>query len=434
MIETTLGLPPNADSSEIEVVAGICIRPGALDVAAECGLRADHFRLELHQNIFKTALRLRDRGVEAIDPVLVVQEPGSCVTESDLRNATDLSELLDKPYLIGDLTSHCEHVIAASQRRELRYAMLDGIKRIGDGEQAEDVHAAVSVAMDKPFSGGTSGPVAIGDVLLRMSHRPPDAAQGLSSGFDSIDGILCGLRPGNLIVLAARPGHGKTSLAAAIALSVARAGDGVLSVSLEMAADELVERLLSLQSGVSHRRIRDGRIDDPVEGDQLTEASNELARMPLQVLDQPQVTLSDIATHTRLLNRQHGLKLLIVDYLQLLEPTDRKQVREQQVADQSRSLKMLAKSIGIPVLCLAQLNRGVENRDDKRPRLSDLRESGAIEQDADAVLFLYRPGANDPNEDHAAGKLIIAKNRHGETGDIDLQWIGSRMEYREAVE
>lgn len=428
---STLELPPNADASEVEVIAAVCIRPDGLDVAAETGLRPDHFRVELHRNIFRTALRLRDRGVQDLDPVLIVKEPGSGVTDSDLAKADELAELLGKPYLIGDMSEHCGHVIDTSQRREMRYALLDGIKAIGDGGSADDVHAAVGSAMDRVFDGGTSGPVAIGDVLLRRADRSADAARGLSSGFDSIDGMLGGLRPGHMIVLAARPGMGKSALAGCIALTVARAGDGVLFVSLEMADVELALRLLSIESGLPHSRIEENRIDDGVELDQLATAEKALASMPLRILDRPQLRVSDIATYARLLKRRHGLGLLVVDYIQLLEPTNRNPNREQQVADQSRALKMLAKSLGVPVIALAQLNRSVENRDNKRPRLSDLRESGSIEQDADSVLFLHRPGVNDPSADQRAATLTIAKNRHGQTGDIELEWIGQRMEYRE---
>lgn len=424
-----VALPPNADESEIAVIAAVIGIPDQLDVAMETGVQPEHFRHPVLQNVFRVAVRLSRAGVRQIDAGLIVQAP-----DSGLDTAHDIDELgrlLDHPYLIGDVDAHCRQVIAAAQRREVTYALRHGLSLIGDGRPADEVHAAVGAEMDRVFDGGAGGPEPIGDVLLRLAERPDDVGQGLSSGLTSLDETLSGLRPGNLIVLAARPGHGKTALAASIALTAARAGEGVLFVSLEMAAEELAERLLSLQSGVSHARVRDGRLDE-VEHEQVTVAQNELASMPLRILDRTPIRVSDITTAVRLAKCRHRLKLLIVDYLQLLEPSDRKLIREQQVADQSRALKTLAKSAGIPVLCLAQLNRAIETRDDKRPRLSDLRESGAIEQDADSVLFLHRAGVSDPDADERVATLSIAKNRHGQTDEVRLEWIGHRMEYREA--
>ena len=183
---------------------------------------------------------------------------------------------------------------------------------------------------------------------------------------------------------------------------------------------------MSLQSGLPHKLVQGDSLDE-FDAGRLTEAQNELTDTKLRVFDRTGLRVSDIAAAARLYKRREGLRLLVVDYIQLIEPTDRKVIREQQIAEFSRSLKQLAKSAGITVLCLAQLNREIEKRTDKKPRLADLRESGSIEQDADSVLLIHQP-----DESERLREVIVAKNRHGQTGSVQLDWMGSRMEFLEA--
>ncbi len=424
-----LKLPPNADKSEMAVIAGVLAIPGRLDVVIEAGLKPEHFRIEKLQNVYRAALNLQQRGVKQIDVALIANEPDAGLADAD--DLEELGSLIHHPYLIGDVIAHARSVTAASKQRDMIYALRNGLRLIGESKPAEEVHAVVGSQLDSVFDGGNEGPVHIGDVLLRRADQAANQTPGLASGFYSLDAKLSGLMPATLNILAARPGHGKTALAESVALNAARNDDCVLFVSLEMSRDELAVRLLSLVSGVPHKRIRENTLDE-FEQEQVAFAEIELGGLPLQICDRATLRVSDIATAVRLMKRRHGLKLLIVDYLTLIEPHNSKAPKEQQVGDTSRALKMLAKSADIPVLCLAQLNREIERRDDKRPRLSDLRDSGSIEQDADAVLFLHRPGLNDPDADQRAATLTIAKNRHGQTGEIELEWIGHRMEYREA--
>lgn len=427
-------MPPNADESELEVIAAIVLRDTALDDACGAGLRPENFRVELHADVFRAALRLRESGVEAFDIVAIHQE--IIRADSNRRHKSDelgdsLQNILAETYYTatGGVVYHVGQVIAAAKRRGVKYALVEGLARIDTGADADDVLAEFTQRTDAVLDVGADGPKHIGDALLLVASRPKVATQGLSTGIPEADELLGGLQPGNLIVLAARPGHGKTALAVSVALLAARRGDAALVVSLEMTVDDLALRLLSIASDIDHKRICQDRLDE-VERDRLADAQNELTQIPLWIQDRVPLRLTDITANVRVAVRRHGLQLVIVDYLQLIEPADRKVIREQQVAEMSRSLKTLAKSAGIPVLCLAQLNRAVELRDDKRPRLSDLRESGAIEQDADSVLFLHRQAVSDPNADESDATLIIAKNRHGPTGDVSLEWIGSRMEFR----
>lgn len=423
-VHNTAELPPNADDCEARLCMSILVDPAALDEAIASGIRPDHFRQELHRNIVQTALQLQERGVTSADATLIHRESAGRI------NSADLVTLMDTTSEAGDIGEHVRWIIAAAQRRGLAYAYRDGLRLIREDRTPDEIAAAVTSQTDAVFDAGSDGPEHIADVLLRMQDRAEQQAEpGLMTGVWQLDHLLSGLRPGHLVVLAARPGHGKTALAASIALRAAQAGDAALFVSLEMSSDELAVRMLSLASGLDHSRIRDGRLDE-MDQERLAEAQNELANAPLRILDRTPLRISDIAAATRLAVRRDKLRLLIIDYIQLIEPADRKVIREQQVAEMSRSLKTLAKSCGIPVLCLAQLNRAIEGREDKRPRLSDLRESGAIEQDADVVAFLHRAGIADPDADQTAATLFVAKNRHGRTGDCQLQWIGSRMEYR----
>lgn len=418
-----LTLPPNADESEREVVAALVLRPDAMDAALAVELRPEHFRVDWHGETLRTALQLRQNGIEDLDPVMVVQESDGRIDPDELTN------VLEQTFATGHVEFHANVIVEAARRRGVRHALHSGLRLLEDGNAADDVLAEVGTQAESVFESGADGPEHIGDVLLRMGQRGEEP-EGLSTGIGQLDDLIGGLRPGHFAILAARPGHGKTALGSSLARHAARQGNAVLFVSLEMASTELAERLLSLQSGVEHQRIRDGNLDE-LDAERLMVAQNELAECPLRILDRTPLRVSDITVATRLAVRRDGLRLLVIDYLQLIEPADRKVIREQQVAEMSRTLKTLAKSVGIPILCLAQLNRGLESRDNKRPRLSDLRESGSIEQDADVVMFLHRAAASDPEADPRDALLIVGKNRHGQTGDVPLEWTGSRMEFRE---
>jgi|WetSurMetagenome_2_1015567.scaffolds.fasta_scaffold30129_3 replicative DNA helicase len=248
--------------------------------------------------------------------------------------------------------------------------------------------------------------------------------RGISSGYEDLDKLLDGLRPGNLIVLAARTGVGKTAFAINLAHNVSVKGKiPSLFLSLEMKREELIGRILSIDSGVSSSRMEKGTITE-LDHSKLEEAINSFESSNLYIRDKCGLTLSDIRGQTRRLIESFGVKLLIVDYLQLILPSHRSDNRQTEVAEISRGLKVLAKDFNIPVICLSQLSRKTEERESKIPILSDLRESGAIEQDSDSVIFLFRPDSYDRMKKPGVMEVIVAKNRHGQIGTIDLKFDG----------
>ncbi len=228
---------------------------------------------------------------------------------------------------------------------------------------------------------------------------------GITSGFVDLDHQTTGFQPTELIILAARPSMGKTAFVCNIAEAVARkSGKAVLLFSLEQSNLELAERFIAITARINGHDLRAGNLTD-AQHDQLVKASDDLSRLPLFIDDKPGRTMSQVAALARRIHRRSPLGVIIIDYLQLIEPDDKNSPREQQIAQISRRLKFLAKELKVPVIALAQLNRGVELREDKRPRLADLRESGAIEQDADMVMFLHRPDAYDPEDRPVKQKL-----------------------------
>ncbi len=271
----------------------------------------------------------------------------------------------------------------------------------------------------------------IGKVLLNVYDRLEELAQsgseipGLSTGLSAVDDKINGLSKSDLILLAARPGMGKTSFALNVALNVAKAsGKAVAVFSLEMSKEQLVTRVLSNEALVENGRLISGNLRES-DWVKIAEAASTLSRTDIKIDDNPLLTVADMNAKCR---RIENLGLVVIDYLQLMTSAGGKgysgENRQQAVSDISRMLKIMAKELQVPVLCLSQLSRANEKRDDKRPMLSDLRESGAIEQDADIVLFLYRDDYyNEDSEKHNIAECIVAKNRYGETGKVELRWM-----------
>ena len=258
----------------------------------------------------------------------------------------------------------------------------------------------------------------LGEMSEHENHLP-----GLSTGLSAIDQKITGLNKSDLILLAARPGMGKTSLALNVALNVAREGKTVAVFSLEMSREQLATRLLSSEALVENNRLRTGLLRE-TDWEKIAGAATVLNRLDIRIDDNPLLSVADMNAKCR---RLEGLALVVVDYLQLMTSAGGGrggENRQQVVSDMSRMLKIMAKELDVPVICLSQLSRANEKRDDKRPMLSDLRESGAIEQDADIVLFLYRDDYyNEDSEKHNIAECIVAKNRHGETGKVELRWM-----------
>lgn len=254
---------------------------------------------------------------------------------------------------------------------------------------------------------------------------------GIASGFKKIDQMTSGFQKGDLIVLAARPSMGKTAFTLGVAHAAARAGHTVGFFSLEMSAEQLTLRILSSQSHIPHHCIRNATINSD-QWTQLTYVAAELSPLKLFIDDTAMVTIMDLRAKVRKLKTEHNLELLIIDYLQLLHSSKKHENRHQEVSEISRSLKALAKELGIPIIAVSQLSRAVDSRVDKRPMLSDLRESGAIEQDADLIMFLYRDIVYNPETENPLGsEIIIGKQRNGPTGTVMMNFVGELTRFED---
>jgi replicative DNA helicase len=265
---------------------------------------------------------------------------------------------------------------------------------------------------------------------LERADRNKGEISGMSTGFDAIDRKLLGLQPGQLIIIAARPGVGKTSLVLNWAVNACKqSGLPVAIYSMEMLTNELGLRILSSEANIDSRKIRTKDFG-PHEMKNMFTAVQQLSRLPIVINDSGATTLIDIRSQCRRLKAEQGLGMIVIDYLQLMQSHVKKNSREQEISEISRGLKELAKELGVPIIALSQLNRSSEARTDKRPQLSDLRESGAIEQDADIVCLIHRPDMGDPNSPKKGiATVIVAKNRAGEPGDVDLAWIASQTKF-----
>jgi replicative DNA helicase len=278
-------------------------------------------------------------------------------------------------------------------------------------------------------------PAVLDQVFERIQsvRDNPGGAAGLPSGFKEFDRATSGLGPGDLMILAARPSMGKTSLAMNIAENVAIDRKiGVAVFSMEMSAEQLGLRVLSSRSGVALKNLRDGNLGD-AEMDALVWAMGRLRESPLFIDEAGGLSPMDLRAKARRLKQRENIGLMVVDYIQLMQVPGKGDNRVQEVSEISRQLKSLAKELAIPIIALSQLNRGLENRDNKRPRMSDLRESGGIEQDADLVVFVYRDWVYDKTKDEREAEIIIAKQRNGPLATIPLSFVGANTKFEDRV-
>jgi replicative DNA helicase len=436
-------------------------------------LRADHFFSPLHGRIFEQIRRLVDKNMLATP-----------VTLRPVFEADEEMKQLGGPAYLAQLTGSAAPIIGARDFAEQIYDLaqlralvdvgrsmveraLDTSEEVEPKKQIEEAEAALyRVAEEGGVEGGVKSFASAAIEAIRMAEKALSSGGGLSgltTGINAINAKTGGLHNSDLLILAGRPGMGKTSLATNIAFNTARkyveeladgvaaekmSGTPVAFFSLEMSADQLATRILAEQSEVSSEALRMGKISKD-EFRNLARASAQLQDLPLYIDDTPGLTIAALRTRARRLKRQRQIGLIVVDYLQLLQGTGKSggdQNRVQEISEISRGLKTLAKELHVPVLALSQLSRQVESREDKRPQLSDLRESGSIEQDADIVMFVFREDyylANkEPREGTDSGKgqeayedwqrqmnevygqaeLIVAKQRHGATGKVKLRF------------
>lgn len=426
-------IPPQSIEAEHSVIGGCLLQQSVIDDVA-LHIRDDHFYSEHAQIIWRVIYDMHNAGM-AVDAMTVGHELKARGKLDDIGGIPTIMRMIETvPH-----SAHSEHYARIIRETWLRRRLIEhGTQVIHDSHFDEDIASVMETTEQNLFSiveKGDRKPVAtvrevmahaFEAILERMGQE--DATKGLPSGFKNLDAMIGGLNEG-MIVIAARPSNGKTSLACNIAAAVAASGKSCLFIAIEQSAEELVERMLAAEAKIDSMKLKTG---DVTQEDQaaLYEAQQRLAELPIIIDDDARAcSITSIAAQARRAKRRSDIGLIVVDYLQLVESDNKHEPREQQVSTISRRLKMISKEIGVPVIALAQLNRDVEKRENKRPRLSDLRESGAIEQDADVVMFIHRPELYDPKDRPGEAELIVAKNRNGATGVAQLVWIAEHMRF-----
>ncbi|MBN9119744.1 MAG: replicative DNA helicase [Planctomycetes bacterium] len=435
-------LPPQNREAERGVLGGILRDPDVLSDVQQV-ITASHFYFDAHQKIYQALCDLQNES-QPIDLVLLHDKLRKNKQLDDVGGADYLAELWEAVPTGANAEYHAKLVRDTSMVRGLIHASNEILRDSYDRAQSADelVSQAERKIMEVAKSSiqGDTIPLAetIKDAFERLDSRIGKdnlALSGLPTNYVDLDNITAGLQNSELVIIAARPSVGKTAFALNVVRNIITEADGngnspvVLFFSLEMARIELAERLLCCQSRVDSHKVRKGHLNsDDIQ--KLMDAGDILRRARLYIDDTPSRTMIQIAATARRLQKKHeregGLKLIVIDYLQLIEPENRRDPRQEQVAQISRRLKFLARELLIPVIALAQVNRASEDRQDHKPRLSDLRESGSIEQDADTCMMLHRPGKFDGQTEDNILEVIIAKQRNGPTGEITLTW---RKEY-----
>ena len=424
-------VPPQDIVAEKSLLGAIMIQDGVLPEILTI-IKPRDFYEKRHEMIFAAMQNLYDQH-KPIDLLTLTAELKASKTLKEIGGAPYLTELSNFVPAASHAKAYAEIIEKASVRRRLIKAGNEiANKAYEDGASVDDL---IGVAEQDLFEVSDkivkSDYVAMDELLadafdrIEDLHKNKGALRGLKTGFRDIDKKTAGFQKGDLIIVGARPAMGKTTFAQNLAYNIASINNkGVLFFSMEMAANEIVDRMISDVSGVDNWKMRTGNLSDE-EFQKIGEALSEMDEIPIYIDDTSSMTIMELRNKARRAMHDHNIGIVIVDYLQLIQGSDRyKGQRVQEVTEISRGLKILARELEIPVVALAQLSRNVTGRDDPRPVLSDLRESGSIEQDADLVMFLHRPDyyrQNDDNyEETHITELLIAKHRHGAVGKIEL--------------
>ncbi|MEW6572289.1 MAG: replicative DNA helicase [Bacillota bacterium] len=421
--------PPQNIDAEQAVLGAIFLDPDVIHQVVGL-VQPEDFYQEPHRLIFETILTLDDSGV----PIDIITVTDALRQKGYLERAGGVSYIVTLADVVPS-TAHAEQYARMVAEKALLRTLIQVATRIRDmGYEAGDdprkllgeaERMILELAQDR-VTGTFASLRSILEATLKHIEEVYQAEGemlGLPTGFADLDRILSGLWPQDLIITAARPSMGKTALALSIAMNVAKKGVPVGFFSLEMSKEQLVQRLLTAEVKIDHKRIRTALLSDE-DWRNLTEAAGSIAPLPIFIDDTPGLTVREMRARAKRLKAEKGLGLLIIDYLQLMQPTRRVENRQQEIAEISRSLKALAKELNIPVVALSQLSRAVEQRHEKRPVMSDLRESGALEQDADVIMFIYREEYYRPDtEKKGIAEIIIAKQRNGPVGTVELAFL-----------
>ena len=422
---------PHSLEGEQAVLGSMLIDEGCVKDVMDKLVPSD-FYLRQNREIFETIYTMFTYA-RPIDGITVCEEMRKAGTYDENTTRSYLAQLMEITPTSANVMEYVAIVRDKALLRGVAQAAgeITALVQEGIGEAGDILEAAeqkiYSVRRGQSAQDMVPLRMVLPDVLDRLSEMSESESRlpGLSTGLSAVDRKITGLNKSDLILLAARPGMGKTSFALNVALNVAKTAQKTVAVfSLEMSREQLATRLLSSEACVESGRLRTGSLRE-TDWDKIAAAAGVLNKLDIRIDDNPMLSVADMNAKCR---RIDGLSLVVIDYLQLMTSASGNnrggENRQQVVSDMSRMLKIMAKELNVPVICLSQLSRANEKRDDKRPMLSDLRESGAIEQDADIVLFLYRDDYyNEDSEKRNIAECIVAKNRHGETGKVELRWM-----------
>ena len=437
--DRALRVPPQTLETEKAFLGALMIRPEGMNESSDV-LSPDAFYAEKHRIIYRAMLALYTKN----EPIDIESVRAKLSDSNELEGVGGIAYLAE---LAGDVpaASNARHYAGQVQKKFMLRSLIDAGEFVAElgYDEASEIDETLDKA-EKRIYQVTSSPTlsrftSLGESLkgawerLEHLHEHKDEMRGIRTGFKDLDNMLAGLQKSDLIILAARPSVGKTSLALDIARQTAvQHGTVVGFFSLEMAAQQLIDRMVAAEAKVNSWSLRTGRIHEQDEWDRIREAYDKLGAAPIYISDEPGNHILKMRATARRLKKEHGLGLIVVDYLQLMVPTGARASDSmvQQVTEISRSLKNLAREMDVPVLALSQLSRAVEQRGGK-PRLSDLRDSGSIEQDADVVMFIHRDDKINKESDRPnIAEILIEKHRNGPVGKVDLFFDEKRTTFQ----
>ncbi|MGM0471835.1 MAG: replicative DNA helicase [Bacillota bacterium] len=431
-------VPPHSIDAEKSTLGAMLINRDAIAKVIEI-LKNDDFYRQAHSTIYEAVNTIFDRG-EPVDLVTVSEELRSQEALEDIGGVAYLTSLADSVPTAANVSYYAEIVEEKALLRKLINS-ADKISQLGyQGDKEVDVvlDKAEQLIFGVSQKRSVQDYAGIRDVLmdtfdnLEHLYDNKDGVTGVPTGFTDLDKMTSGFQDSDLVIIAARPSMGKTALALNIGQHAAVKEDVSVAIfSLEMSKQQLVQRMLCSEAQVDGHRLRTGYLNEK-DWNRLTNAAGNLSEANIFIDDTPGITVMEMRAKARRIKAEHGLDLILIDYLQLMQGTGRTESRQQEVSDISRSLKGLARELNVPVVSLSQLSRAVEQRNDKRPQLSDLRASGSIEQDADLVAFIYRDEYYNPDtEKEGITEIIIGKQRNGPVGKVELAF---QKEYTKFVD
>lgn len=434
--------PPHSVEAEQSIIGGLMLDNQAWDKVSTKLCEADFYRTE-HRILFRSIAALVKRD-QPFDVVTLLDALKSHNELDDAGGEAYLFELANNTPSVANVSAYADIVREKSVQRQL-IAVATEIADSAYNPSGRQVPELLDMAETKVFAigeqtGGDGGPENIKSILVRTVEKIDalyhngDAITGLATGLSDLDEMTSGLQPSDLIIVAGRPSMGKTTLVMNMAEHAAiKSGKPVLVFSMEMPSDSLAMRMMSSLGRIDQHKIRTGKLDDD-DWPRVTSAVHMLSEAPLFIDDTPALSPSEMRARARRLAKEQGnIGLIVVDYLQLMKvPGFNAENRTAEISEISRSLKSLAKELQVPVIALSQLNRSLEQRSDKRPVMSDLRESGAIEQDADLICFIYRDEVyNEDSPDKGTAEIIIAKQRNGPIGKVRVAFIGKYTRFED---